>query len=192
VSGYRAEDGVAPDSTTETYVAMKLCVDNWRWAGTPFYLRTGKHMPKRETEIAVTFKRAPLALFQHLDPGSMMNNVLAMRIQPDEGMSLKIAAKVPGQGIDIQPVHMDFLYGASFTRQSPDAYERLLLDVMMGDATLFTRNDEVLAEWSIMTPILEAWAQQPPPGFPNYEAGTWGPQAAVDLVERDGHSWRKV
>jgi glucose-6-phosphate 1-dehydrogenase len=192
VSGYRSEVGVSPDSETETYVALQLFVDNWRWAGTPFYLRTGKRLPKRETEIAVTFKRAPLALFQHLDPDAMTSNVLAMRIQPDEGMSLRIVAKVPGLGIDIQPVHMDFLYGSSFTRQSPEAYERLLLDVMMGDSTLFTRKDEVEAEWAIITPILEAWKKQAAPKFPNYEAGTWGPQAAVSLVERDGHMWRKV
>ena len=192
VEGYRAEAGVAPDSTTETYVALKLEVDNWRWAGTPFYLRTGKRLPKRETEIAITFKRAPLALFQHLDPDSMTPNVLAMRIQPDEGMSLKFVAKVPGQGYDLQPVYMDFLYGASFSRQSPEAYERLLLDVMLGDSTLFTRRDEVEAEWSIITPILGAWQQQRPPDFPNYAAGTWGPQAAVELIERDGHTWREV
>ena len=192
VQGYRAEEGVAPNSTTETYVALKAFVDNWRWAGTPFYLRTGKRLPKRETEIAVTFKRAPLALFQHLDPDSMTPNVLAIRIQPDEGMSLKFVAKVPGQGIRTQPVHMDFLYGASFSRQSPDAYERLLLDVMLGDSTLFTRRDEVEAEWSIVTPILDAWQEQQAPRFPNYESGTWGPQAAVDLIGRDGRSWRKV
>jgi len=122
----------------------------------------------------------------------MTPNVLAMRIQPDEGMSLKFVAKVPGQGIDIQPVHMDFLYGSAFSRQSPDAYERLLLDVMLGDSTLFTRADEAEAEWSIITPILDAWRDSPTPTMPNYEAGTWGPQAAVDLIERDGRSWRKV
>jgi len=192
VPGYRVEEGVAPDSTTETYVALKVVVDNWRWADVPFYLRHGKRLPKRETEIAVTFKRAPLALFQHLDPESMTPNVLAIRIQPDEGMSLSFVAKVPGQGMRTQPVHMDFLYGASFSRQSPDAYERLLLDVMLGDSTLFTRRDEVEAEWHIVTPILEAWQEQPAPKFPNYEAGTWGPEAAVKLMERDGRSWRKV
>lgn len=192
VPGYRAEDGVSPDSNTETYVALKLEVDNWRWAGTPFYLRHGKRLPKRETEIAVTFKRAPLALFQHLDADSMTPNVLALRIQPDEGISLKIVAKVPGQGVQIQPVHMDFLYGSSFGRQSPEAYERLLLDVMLGDSTLFTRKDEVEAEWSIVTPILEAWQNEQPPTFPNYEAGTWGPQCAIDLIEREGRSWRKI
>jgi glucose-6-phosphate 1-dehydrogenase len=192
VSSYRAEEGVAPNSNTETFAALELVVDNWRWAGIPFYLRTGKRLPKRETEIAITFKRAPLALFQHLDPDSMDPNVLTMRIQPDEGISLKIEAKVPGQGMDLQPVHMDFLYGSSFSRQSPEAYERLLLDVMLGDSMLFTRQDEVEAEWTIVTPILDAWQQQPPPQFPNYEAGTWGPQSAVELIERDGRSWRRV
>jgi glucose-6-phosphate 1-dehydrogenase len=191
VEGYRAEEGVAPDSTTETFVALRIVVDNWRWAGTPFYLRTGKRLPKRETEIAVTFKRAPLALFQHLDPDAMTPNVLAIRVQPDEGISLKFIAKVPGQGYDLKPVFMDFLYGASFSRQSPEAYERLLLDVMLGDSTLFTRRDEVEAEWSLITPILEAWKTQRPPEFPNYSAGTWGPQDAVDLMARDGRSWRE-
>lgn len=192
VAGYRAEAGVAADSQTETYVTLTLRIDSWRWAGTPFYLRTGKRLPKRETEIAVSFKRAPLALFQHLDPDGMTPNVLAIRIQPDEGISLKIVAKVPGQGVQIEPVTMDFLYGSSFAKQSPDAYERLLLDVMLGDSTLFTRRDEVEAEWRIVTPILDAWQRLPPPQFPNYEAGTWGPQAAVDLIERDGRTWRKI
>ena len=192
VQGYRSEDGVAPDSQTETFVAMKLYVDNWRWAGVPFYLRSGKRLPKRETEIAISFKRAPLALFQHLDEDSLTPNVLAMRIQPDEGISLKIVAKVPGQGVQIEPVSMDFLYGSSFSRQSPEAYERLLHDVMVGDSTLFTRKDEVEAEWSIITPILESWQQGPPLDFPNYEAGTWGPESAKELMKCDGRSWRQV
>ena len=190
--GYRQEVGVAPDSTTETFVAMKLYVDSWRWAGVPFYLRHGKRLPKRETEIAVTFKRAPLALFHDADSDAMGPNVLAMRIQPDEGMSLRIMAKVPGQGIQIQPVHMDFLYGAAFSQQSPDAYERLLLDIMLGDSTLFTRRDEVEAQWAIVDPILKAWENEPPPAFPNYEAGTWGPRSAIELIKRDNCYWRQV
>ncbi|MGH2448668.1 MAG: glucose-6-phosphate dehydrogenase [Chloroflexota bacterium] len=190
--GYRMEPGVADGSSTETYAALKLSIDNWRWAGTPFYLRTGKRLPKRETEIAITFKRAPLALFESVDQESMTPNVLAIRIQPDEGMSLQMLAKVPGQGMDVQPVHMDFLYGSSFTKRSPEAYEKLLLDVMLGDATLFARKGEVEEAWSIITPILDAWQHAPPPDFPNYEAGTWGPEAGVDLVERDGHRWRQV
>jgi len=191
-NGYRVEEDVAPDSLTETYVALKLHVDNWRWAGTPFFIRTGKRLPKRETEIAITFKRSPLALFQHLDADSMNPNVLAIRIQPDEGISLQIVAKVPGQGVRIQPVHMDFLYGSSFSKQSPAAYERLLLDVTLGDSTLFTRRDEVEAVWSIVTPILEAWQDQTPPGFPSYEAGTWGPEAATESLQRDACQWRPV
>jgi glucose-6-phosphate 1-dehydrogenase len=183
---------VAPDSTTETFVALKLNVESWRWGGTPFFLRTGKRLPKRETEIAITFKRAPLALFPNLDAEGVTHNVLAIRIQPDEGISLKMLAKIPGQGYRIQPVHMDFLYGASFSRQSADAYERLLLDVMLGDPTLFTRSDEVEAEWRIVTPILEAWQAQPPPKFPNYEAGTWGPPETHELVERHSCAWRQV
>ncbi|HEX8919787.1 MAG TPA: glucose-6-phosphate dehydrogenase [Chloroflexota bacterium] len=192
VSGYRGEEGVAPASATESFVALKLNVDSWRWAGVPFYLRTGKRLPKRETEIAISFKRAPLALFQHLDPDAMSNNVLAIRIQPDEGISLKFVAKVPGQVMDLQPVNMDFLYGASFGRQSPDAYERLLLDVMLGDSTLFTRRDEVEAEWQIITPILEAWQTERAPDFPNYEAGTWGPTAARELLQKDNRDWRQI
>ncbi len=192
VRGYRQEEGMDPESTTETYAAMKLYVDSWRWAGVPFFLRHGKRLPKRETEIAITFKRAPLALFQDADSDAMGPNVLAMRIQPDEGMSLRIMAKIPGQGIQIQPVHMDFLYGAAFSQQSPDAYERLLLDIMLGDSTLFTRRDEVEAQWTIVDPILRAWEQDPPPDFPNYEAGAWGPRAAIDLVQRDKCYWRQV
>lgn len=192
VKGYRSEADVAADSATETYVALKLQIDSWRWAGVPFFLRTGKRLPKRETEIAITFKRPPLGLFAHLDAGSMDANVLAMHIQPDEGMSVRFNAKVPGQGIQIQPVHMEFLYGSSFVRQSADAYERLLLDVMLGDSTLFTRRDEVEAEWSIITPILDAWRNQAAPDFPNYEAGAWGPDAAVHLAEHSGCQWRKV
>ncbi len=192
VRGYRQEEGVNPESTTETFVAMKLYVDSWRWAGIPFFLRHGKRLPKRETEIAVTFKRAPLALFQDADSDAMGPNVLAMRIQPDEGMSLRIMAKVPGQGIQIQPVHMDFLYGAAFSQQSPDAYERLLLDVMLGDSTLFTRRDEVEAQWAIVDPILRTWESETTPEFPNYEAGTWGPRGAIDLVQRDQCYWRQV
>jgi glucose-6-phosphate 1-dehydrogenase len=192
VPGYRQEAGVDPNSITETFVAMKLYVDSWRWAGVPFFLRHGKRLPKRETEIAITFKRAPLSLFQDADSDAMGPNVLAMRIQPDEGMSLRMMAKVPGQGIQIQPVHMDFLYGAAFSQQSPDAYERLLLDVMLGDSTLFTRRDEVEAQWAVVDPILRAWASEPQPKFSNYEAGTWGPRAALDLVRRDNCYWRQV
>ena len=192
VPGYRAEAGVSAHSATETYVAMKVCVDNWRWAGVPFYLRTGKRLPKQETEIAIVFKRPPLTLFADLDPDAADPNVLTVKIQPDEGISLKFVGKVPGPGVDLQPVSMDFLYGTSFSTPSADAYERLLLDAMLGDSMLFTRKDEVEQEWQIVTPILDAWEQETGPDFPNYEAGTWGPRTAVDFIQRDGHCWRQV
>jgi glucose-6-phosphate 1-dehydrogenase len=192
VPGYRSEEEVSPTSSTETFVALKLEIDNWRWAGVPFYLRVGKRLPKRETEIAISFRRPPLSLFQTLDPEDTDADVLAMRIQPDEGISLRFVAKVPGQGIRLQPVYMDFLYGSSFSRASADAYERLLLDVMLGDSTLFTRKDEVEEEWRIVTPILDAWREQPAPPFPDYEAGSWGPDESCSLVERDGCVWREV
>jgi glucose-6-phosphate 1-dehydrogenase len=192
VPGYREEPGVAPDSVTETFVALKLFVDNWRWEGVPFYLRTGKRLAKRSTEIAVQFRSAPHMLFRSAEGGPLEPNVLAMHIQPDEGMSLRFSAKVPGASMEIRPVHMNFLYGASFGTASPDAYERLLLDCMLGDSTLFTRRDEVEAEWAFITRILEGWQQAPRPAFPNYEAGTWGPAAADDLMQGDGRRWRRL
>jgi glucose-6-phosphate 1-dehydrogenase len=193
VPGYREEEGIADDSTTETYVALRLFVDSWRWADVPFYVRTGKRLPKRTTEIAVTFKRVPHLLFRdatdtpHLEP-----NVLSIRIQPNEGISLKFLTKSPGAPMRIRPANMDFLYGTSFVVEAPSAYETLLLDAFRGDATLFTRSDEVEAAWSIIDPIREGWAQAPPPDFPNYEAGTWGPEAADALIEGDGRRWRKL
>jgi len=190
VAGYREEQGIAPDSSTETYVALKLFVDNWRWQGVPFYLRTGKSLPKRTTEIAVQFKSAPYMLF-HPSGGEVAPNVLTMHIQPDEGISLRFDSKVPGASLQIRPVHMDFLYGAAFNDQSPDAYERLLLDCMLGDSTLFTRRDEVEAEWTFIQGVLDGWAGQGRPSFPNYEAGSWGPAAADELLARDGRAWRK-
>ena len=192
VPGYREESGVAPDSVTETFVALKLFVDNWRWEGVPFYLRTGKRLPKRSTEIAVQFRSAPHMLFRSAEGGPLEPNVLAMHIQPDEGIALRFSAKVPGASMEIRPVHMDFLYGASFDTASPDAYERLLLNCMLGDSTLFTRRDEVEAAWAFVTRILEGWQQAPRPAFPNYEAGTWGPAAADDLMQGDGRRWRRL
>ncbi len=193
VPGYRQEAEVAPDSPVETMVALKLHVDNWRWADVPFYLRTGKRLPKRSTEIAIQFKRAPLLLFQEmLDVSSLEANVLTMRIQPNEGISLKFQAKVPGLPVRIRPVNMDFLYGASFMVEPPSAYETLLLDVLRGDSTLFARSDEVEAAWAIVTDILEGWRDLPAPGFPSYEAGTWGPPEAEELIERDGRRWRRL
>ncbi|MBX6340889.1 MAG: glucose-6-phosphate dehydrogenase [Thermomicrobiaceae bacterium] len=190
VPGYRQEPRVDPNSITETYVALKLYVDNWRWAGVPFYLRTGKRMPRRVTEIAIQFKSVPHPLFK--SPGAAVEpNVLAIRIQPDEGIALKIAAKVPGPQIRLRSVNMGFLYGTSFLVAPPEAYERLLLDSMLGDSTLFTRRDETEAAWRPITQILEGWAEAPPPDFPNYEAGTWGPHEADIFLARDGREWRR-
>lgn len=192
VPGYRQEPEVAPDSETETYVALKLAIENWRWAGVPFYLRTGKRLPKRTTEIAIEFNLPPLLLLGRDGVNQIEPNVLAFNIQPDEGISLKIESKIPGQDNRIRPVNMDFRYGSSFGVPTPEAYERLLLDAMLGDPMLFTREDEVEAQWSVTTPILNAWSQLPPPPFPNYEAGSWGPDEADYFIQRDGHRWRRL
>ncbi|MEP7027999.1 MAG: glucose-6-phosphate dehydrogenase [Candidatus Eisenbacteria bacterium] len=191
VDGYRAEIGVAPDSGTETFVAIKFEIDNWRWAGVPFYVRAGKRLPKRVTEIAVQFRGVPHAIFGGPGQAPGDPNVLALRIQPEEGISLKFGAKVPGARLSIEPVKMDFLYGSSFGAEPPEAYERLLLDAMLGDSTLFIRRDEVEAAWGLVSAIHGAWADAPPPPFPNYEAGTWGPEAASALLDRDGREWRR-
>jgi glucose-6-phosphate 1-dehydrogenase len=190
VPGYRQEDGVAPDSTTETFVALKLYVDNWRWADTPFYIRAGKRMPRRETTIAIQFKRAPHPPFEIDSAGSLRPNVLLLHIQPDEGISLTMSAKVPGQGMTIRPVHMDFSYGGAFRTGLPEAYERLILDCMLGDATLFTRADEVEEQWELVDAVVAGWRRDRP-AFPNYAAGTWGPAASDELLHRDGRSWRR-
>ncbi|MDO8614501.1 MAG: glucose-6-phosphate dehydrogenase [Dehalococcoidia bacterium] len=193
VPGYREEDNVSPHSATETFVALRLFVDSWRWADVPFYLRTGKRLPKRSTEIAVQFKRAPHLLFRDIaDVSAMEPNFLTIRIQPNEGISIKFLTKVPGSPVRIRPANMDFIYGASFLVQAPSAYETLILDALRGDATLFTRADEVEAAWSIMAGVLERWQSAPPPAFPDYEAGTWGPAGADALVERDGREWRRL
>jgi glucose-6-phosphate 1-dehydrogenase len=189
VPGYREEEGVAPDSMTETYVAAKLYVDNWRWADTPFYVRTGKRLARRETTIAIQFKRAPHPPFED-STGELRPNVLLVHVQPNEGVSLAIGAKVPGQGMTIRTVHMDFLYGGAFRTDMPEAYERLILDAMLGDATLFTRVDEVMEQWSLVDAIVAAWRRDRPV-FPNYAAGTWGPASADELPARDGRSWRR-
>ena len=191
VSSYRDQPEVAPDSQTETYAALKLGIDSWRWAGVPFYLRTGKALPSRVTEIAVTFKQAPLALFARAGVPQIDANVLAIRVQPDEGILLRFGAKVPGQGLHIRTVNMDFRYGSSFAVDPPDAYETLLLDAMIGDASLFTRDDEVERAWEILDPILEAWERGEGGPLHFYAAGTWGPPAADELLERDGRAWRK-
>jgi glucose-6-phosphate 1-dehydrogenase len=190
VPGYREEEGVAPDSMTETYVAAKLFVDNWRWADTPFYVRAGKRLPRRETTIAIQFKRAPHPPFEETAAEGLRPNVLLVHVQPDEGVSLAIAAKVPGQGMTIRTVHMDFLYGGAFRTGLPEAYERLILDTLLGDATLFTRADEVDEQWQLVDAIVAAWRRDRP-SFPNYAAGTWGPPSADELLERDGRSWRR-
>jgi len=191
VSSYRGEEKVAPDSWTETFVVMRVQIDNWRWAGTPFYLRHGKRLPKRATEIAIQFKRAPQMFFpgeERLEP-----NVLAMRIQPDEGISLRFGAKVPGPTMQLQEVDMNFQYGSSFGEQGTqaDAYERLLLDAMLGDRTLFTRADEVEQAWAWAEDIQEGWSQHPN-NVQFYPAGTWGPAWADAFIERDGRQWRRL
>jgi glucose-6-phosphate 1-dehydrogenase len=191
VVAYRQEPHVDPTSETETFIAARLMIDDWRWSGIPFYLRMGKRLPKRATEIAIQFKEVPHQLFRESasDPEP---NLLAMRIQPDEGIMLRFGAKVPGLGIDVRNVTMDFTYGSAFQTDSPDAYETLILDALLGDASLFTRADEVEQAWSIVDPIIETWAGEPAPEFPNYEAGTWGPEAADDLLAREGRRWRRI
>ncbi len=189
VCAYRQEANVPPDSNVETYVALELAIDSWRWAGVPFYLRAGKRLPKRSTEIAIVFKEPPPCLFQsgkHIAP-----NVLVIRIQPDEGIALKMNCKVPGINGPIQPVKMDFRYGSYFGLSPPEAYERLLCDCMIGDSTLFARADEVLASWKLLTPVLDFWSRSSPI-FPNYAAGSWGPEEADKLLARTGRKWRWI
>ncbi|MDR3636395.1 MAG: glucose-6-phosphate dehydrogenase [Isosphaeraceae bacterium] len=192
VPGYRREEGVQSDSTTETYVAIKLFIDNWRWAGVPFYLRTGKRLPKRASEIAVQFKPVPEVLF-NTSPGAPLEpNVLALRIQPDEGIAFKITTKRPGPKVRIWPVRMDFRYDTTYGDQTPEAYERLLLDVMAGDATLFMRRDAVEASWMWINNILDAWTSSGSRWLPEYGAGTWGPIEADRLIQSDGREWRTL
>jgi glucose-6-phosphate 1-dehydrogenase len=193
VIGYREEDRVNPQSTTETYAAMKLHIENWRWAGVPIYIRAGKRLAKRVTEVTVTFKQPPLHLFKSNDPtGAVKANTLKMRIQPDEGISLTFGAKIPGPTTNVKRVEMHFSYAEAFGKSSANGYERLLLDAMLGDGTLFAHRDGVEATWALMTPILEAWARQKPTDFPNYEAGSWGPPAADALIKRDKRKWHKL
>jgi glucose-6-phosphate 1-dehydrogenase len=191
VTGYREEPGVAPDSMVETYVALKVFIDNWRWAGVPFYLRAGKRLAKRATEIAIQFKRPPILLLGGDPSQEPEPNVLAMNIQPDEGISLKIGSKLPGPRLDIRPVRMDFRYGTSFGRRSPEAYERLLLDSLLGDVTLFSRQDSVDAAWRFVDPLLE----QENAGdrvLPQYPSGSWGPDESAALMDGDGRAWRRL
>jgi glucose-6-phosphate 1-dehydrogenase len=190
VPGYRDEANVAANSETETYVAIKCFIDNWRWAGVPFYLRTGKCMTKRTSEIAVTFKNVPHVLFNVRPEAPLEPNVLVLRIQPDEGLSLRIASKLPGSKVQISPVKMDFSYGTTYSEQSPEAYERLMLDVMAGDATLFMRRDAVETSWSWVMNIFEGWEQSGGQPLPQYEAGSWGPDEADRLIAGGGRAWR--
>jgi glucose-6-phosphate 1-dehydrogenase len=191
VPGYRQEQDVDTASETETFVAARLMIDDWRWSGVPFYVRTGKRLPKRATEIAIQYREVPHRLFKDegVEPDA---NLLAIRIQPDEGIMLRFGAKVPGLGLDVRSVTMDFTYGSAFSVDSPDAYETLILDALQGDASLFTRADEVEEAWGIVDPIVEAWADGPAPDFPNYEAGSWGPAAADELLAREGRRWRRI
>jgi glucose-6-phosphate 1-dehydrogenase len=189
VPAYRDEEGVDPNSMTETFVAARLFVDNWRWADTPIYVRLGKRLPRRETTVAIQFQRAPHPPFAEIAGEGMQPNVLVVHIQPNEGVSLEIGAKVPGHGMEIRTVHMDFLYGGTFRTGLPEAYERLILDCMLGDATLFTRSDEIEEQWALVDAIVSAWSRDKPV-FPNYAAGTWGPKEANDLLARDGRRWR--
>ncbi len=192
VPGYRREPGVNPDSTTETYVALKCFVENWRWSGVPFYLRTGKALPKRASEVAVQFKEIPQILFNANPSQPLPPNVLILRIQPEEGLAMRIISRVPGTRAQTHPVEMSFKYCEAFGRPSPEAYERLLLDVMAGDASRFMRRDAVEASWAWITDILDGWAQQGSRWLPEYQAGTWGPVEADRMIQNDGRSWRLV
>jgi len=192
VSGYLEEPGVAAGSQVETYAALRLYIDNWRWHGVPIYVRTGKRLPKRITEITVHFKEAPLSLFQGRQVGQLGSNILAIQVQPREGISLLINSKPPGPRLRAKPVVMNFQYNDSFGTVSPEAYERLLLDAMRGEATLFTRSDEVEHAWQVLDPILEYWQSAARRDLAEYEAGSWGPLEAENLISATGHRWRKL
>jgi glucose-6-phosphate 1-dehydrogenase len=190
VPGYLDEDDVPEDSKTETFAAVRLHINNWRWAGVPFYLRTGKRLARKTTEIAVTLKPVPHVAFKQSGSLGVQPNQLILGVQPNEGVSLSLVAKIPGARMSVRPVNMEFLYGTSFLSQSPEAYERLIMDTMRGDATLFARNDEVEAAWAICDPILKAWEQMDEP-LPKYPAGSSGPEEADELLE-PGHNWRQL
>jgi glucose-6-phosphate 1-dehydrogenase len=190
VPGYREEEDVPPDSRTETFVSMKLNIDNWRWADVPFYLRTGKRLPGRNTHVVIQFRRAPFVLFRDTQVENLMPNQLVLHIQPEEGISLRFAAKTPGPVMRLGAVDMNFEYQDYFGTQPSTGYERLLHDCMIGDQTLFQRADMVEAGWCVVSPVLDVWKALPPRNFPNYPAGTWGPKESEDLLERDGRHWR--
>jgi glucose-6-phosphate 1-dehydrogenase len=191
VPAYREEEGVAEESRTETYAALRLHVSNWRWAGVPFYLRTGKRLARKLTEIAVTLKPVPHLAFQSIGSVGVQPNQVILTVQPDEGVSVSLGAKIPGATMRIRPVNMEFHYGTSFMSESPEAYERLILDAMRGDATLFTRNDEIEALWGIIDPVLTAWHEDTSQALPQYAAGSAGPAEAEQLLE-DGRTWRRL
>lgn len=192
VAGYKDEPGVSPLSVTETYLAARLFIDNWRWAGVPFFVRSGKRLSKLETEVAIQFKQVPLSLFGWQNLAGDAPNMLVLTIQPDEGITLTFGAKAPGPINQIEPVEMNFDYVQAFGGEPPEAYERLLLDALMGDATLFTRTDEVQAAWAFTTGILNAWKEKPVTNIPVYEAGTSGPTGADEFIQKDGRRWRKL
>jgi glucose-6-phosphate 1-dehydrogenase len=191
VPGYLDEDGVAPNSRTETYAALRLHVSNWRWANVPFYMRTGKQLARKVTEIVVTLKPVPHLAFQSSGSVGVQSNQIILTVQPDEGVSVSLGAKIPGPRMRIRPVNMEFRYGTSFLSESPEAYERLILDAMRGDATLFTRGDEIEALWGIVDPILTAWQQDTSSPIPQYPAGSAGPPEADALLEGD-RKWRRL
>ena len=197
VIGYRDEDRVNPESGTETYAAVHLTIENWRWAGVPFYLRAGKRLKKRATEITIQFKQPPLLIFNRMQNNGpcpeIQPNIISIRIQPDDGIALRFGAKIPNTpGMSVCPVNMDFDYAHAFGKSQANGYERLLLDAMLGDQTLFSHRDGVEVNWALYTPILQAWAAKKPDNFPNYFAGTWGPDAADRLLERDGRAWKNT
>ena len=189
---YREEPGVNPESTTDTYVALRMFLDSWRWAGVPFYLRTGKRLPKRTTEIAIQMRRPPLEIFKRVSPTPVAPNLLIVNVQPDEGISIRFEAKIPGTRMQLAPVMMNFRYGSAFGGSVPEAYETLLLDATLGDPTLFARHDFVEGSWGLITPILERWRAEKARAIPTYESGEWGPAEADALISRDGRRWRTL
>ena len=186
---YRDEPNVPKDSVTDSFVALKLEIQNWRWAGVPFYVRAGKRMPERVTEVNITFKDVPRVLLANENSGSTEPNVITIRVQPNEGISMRLGAKPPGQKTVVRPVDMHFTYGTSFGQRIHDAYERLIMDALIGDAALFTRDDEVEAEWGLITPILDHWAKSKATEISDYAAGSWGPEAADKMVTDSGRKW---
>jgi glucose-6-phosphate 1-dehydrogenase len=191
VPAYNCEEGVSPTSTTETFAAVKFYLDNWRWQDVPFYVRTGKRLPAKASEVQIQFRPVPHQSFPSGAIRDMLPNSLVIRIQPDEGIVLRFQAKVPGQKLRLKPVDMNFSYKQAFHGETPEAYETLLLDVMRGDATLFMRADQVEEAWGIVMPIIENWESSTPEDFPNYASGTWGPEVATSLMARDGRHWHE-